>query len=143
MAGHIKTEVFFPAWSLPLCELSGDDLRKEALSRLKATADGAEDDCRELTQRVDEMLTSGKWRELSATWDSFCYEYFKKPPAFIDAIVNGVRILDMVDVNLASQWLTEKKKQLCTICGKTLAGKKGNKFCSPACKQKSYRLKKQ
>ncbi|MEI6261181.1 MAG: hypothetical protein WCR46_14915 [Deltaproteobacteria bacterium] len=143
MAIHARTDVFFVPLGLPLHELSGDELRREASKRLTATADAAADDCRELTQRVDEMLTSGKWRELSATWDSFCYEYFKKPSAFIDAIVNGVRILDMVDVNLASQWLTEKKKQLCVTCGKTLAGKKGNKFCSPACKQKSYRLKKQ
>ncbi len=141
MAGHIKTEVFFPAWSMPLCELSGDDLRKEALSRLKATADGAEDDCRELTQRVDEMLTSGKWRELAATWEEFCVEYFRKPYAFIDAVVESVLVLDANDTSASRQWLKAKTARLC-ICGQSLSGRAGNRFCSNSCRQRAYRINK-
>jgi hypothetical protein len=54
------------------------------------------------TQRVDEMLTSGKWRELAATWEEFCVEYFKKPSAFIDAIVESVLVLDANDTSAVS-----------------------------------------
>lgn len=89
MSQHLNREIIEPAWQKKLAELDGDDLRKEAETRLKAAAEMTHRDCRDLFDMIGEV--GERWKNLAGTWDDFCITYTGKPASFINSIVAGVR----------------------------------------------------
>jgi hypothetical protein len=55
----------------------------------------ADNDCRGLVRCVLELQRDGYWRQHSDNWDEFCQQVFHRPAAWIEQVVEGVRVLHL------------------------------------------------
>ena len=58
-----------------------------------AAADRTDSDCRGLAQLVRELHRDGFWQRLFPDWESCCQALFKRPAAWVEQVVEGVRVL--------------------------------------------------
>ena len=55
----------------------------------------ADNDCRGLVGCVLELQRDDFWRQYSDNWDEFCQQVFHRPAAWIEQVVEGVRVLHL------------------------------------------------
>lgn len=55
----------------------------------------ADSDCRGLVRCVLELQRDDFWRQYSDNWDEFCQRVFHRPAAWIEQVVEGVRVLHL------------------------------------------------
>lgn len=53
----------------------------------------ADNDCRGLVRCVLELQRDDYWRQHCSDWDEFCQQVFHRPAAWIEQVVEGVRLL--------------------------------------------------
>lgn len=58
-----------------------------------AAADRTDSDCRGLVQLVRELHRDGFWQRLFPDWETCCQSLFRRPAAWIEQVVEGVRVL--------------------------------------------------
>lgn len=58
-----------------------------------AAADRTDSDCRGLAQLVRELHRDGFWQRLFPDWETCCQSLFRRPAAWIEQVVEGVRVL--------------------------------------------------
>ncbi len=55
----------------------------------------ADNDCRALVGCVLELQRDNYWRQYSDNWDEFCKRVFHRPAAWVEQVVEGVRVLHL------------------------------------------------
>lgn len=58
-----------------------------------AAADRTDSDCRGLAQLVRELHRDGFWQRLFPDWETCCQALFQRPAAWVEQVVEGVRVL--------------------------------------------------
>lgn len=59
----------------------------------QSVSDRADSDCRGLALCVRELQRDGFWQRLFPDWDACCQALFKRPAAWVEQVVEGVRVL--------------------------------------------------
>ena len=59
----------------------------------QSVSDRAASDCRGLVLLVRELQRDGFWERLFPDWDTCCQLLFKRPSAWVEQVVEGVRVL--------------------------------------------------
>jgi hypothetical protein len=59
----------------------------------QSVSDRTDSDCRGLALVVRELQRDGFWRQLFPDWETCCEALFKRPAAWVEQVVDGVRVL--------------------------------------------------
>jgi hypothetical protein len=59
----------------------------------QSVSDRADSDCRGLALAVRELNRDGFWQRLFPDWETCCLALFKRPAAWVEQVVEGVRVL--------------------------------------------------
>lgn len=59
----------------------------------QSVSDRADSDCRGLALVVRELQRDGFWERMFPDWDSCCQALFQRPAAWVEQVVEGVRVL--------------------------------------------------
>jgi hypothetical protein len=59
----------------------------------QSVSDRTDSDCRGLALAVRELNRDGFWRQLFPNWETCCLALFKRPAAWVEQVVEGVRVL--------------------------------------------------
>ena len=59
----------------------------------QSVSDRTDSDCRGLALAVRELNRDGFWQRLFPDWETCCLALFKRPPAWVEQVVEGVRVL--------------------------------------------------
>jgi hypothetical protein len=59
----------------------------------QSVSDRTDSDCRGLAQVVRELHRDGFWQQLFPDWETCCQALFKRPAAWVEQVVEGVRVL--------------------------------------------------
>jgi hypothetical protein len=59
----------------------------------QSVSDRADSDCRGLALAVRELNRDGFWQQLFPDWETCCLALFKRPAAWVEQVVEGVRVL--------------------------------------------------
>jgi hypothetical protein len=59
----------------------------------QSVSDRADSDCRGLALTVRELQREGFWRRIFPDWETCCQALFKRPAAWVEQVVEGVRVL--------------------------------------------------
>jgi hypothetical protein len=59
----------------------------------QSVSDRADSDCRGLALTVRELQREGFWQRIFPDWETCCQALFKRPAAWVEQVVEGVRVL--------------------------------------------------
>lgn len=59
----------------------------------QSVSDRADSDCRGLALTVRELQREGFWQRIFPDWETCCQSLFKRPAAWVEQVVEGVRVL--------------------------------------------------
>ena len=96
----------------------------------QSVSDRADSDCRGLALAVRELNRDGFWQRLFPDWETCCLALFKRPAAWVEQVVEGVRVLHAhghdgaVPLQLA---ITQAKAQPLAAHGRPTAEEQKNK----------------
>lgn len=102
-----------------------------------AAADRTDSDCRGLVQLVRELHRDGFWQRLFPDWETCCQALFQRPAAWVEQVVEGVRVLN----TQGHQGAIPKQQALAAAAAQArpLAGHGGDRTAEPEGEQGSIR----
>jgi hypothetical protein len=72
------------------------DLKAGLARRLNGPLDRAVEDCRWFASIAQQARLDSLWRELAPSWESFCEQYLRHLPEFVDAVIAGIKALGLL-----------------------------------------------